>query len=134
MKFKVSDFRRFNELSKKLNPKLKNTPEWNEFNTLSKKLTPFLNAMGKKNIKILSDSIEVVEEIKKMKQNQTMNIATFDAIEGSLEIQFCNDDGELVATKDQQIKFLQNEFSQQDIDMYINMYMWDDEGNCIGEA
>jgi hypothetical protein len=69
----VENFRRFQELKKKLNPnndsfiEVENTPDWKEFNELSIKLMPMYKAMGAENRKVLEDSIEVHEEIKKMK-------------------------------------------------------------------
>ena len=71
----VEDFRRYQELKKKLNPnnemfiEMENTPEWNEFNALTIKLTPMFKAMGSRNTKVLKDSIEVHEEIKNLTLN-----------------------------------------------------------------
>jgi hypothetical protein len=62
------------------------------------------------------------------------NIATFRAIEGALELQFCNDEGEIEATYSTQRAFLVTEgFSEEEIDMYMSHYEWDAEGVCLGE-
>jgi hypothetical protein len=62
------------------------------------------------------------------------DIATFRAIEGSLELQFCDDEGEINATYSAQRTHLVTEgFTESEIDMYLSQYEWDAEGVCIGE-
>ena len=71
----IENFKRYQELKEKLNPnndmfiEMTNTPDWKEFNELTIKLTPMFKAMGLRNIKVLGDSIEVLEEIKRLNLN-----------------------------------------------------------------
>ena len=70
-----------------------------------------------------------------MTRHPAQQITSYRAIEGALELQFCNDDGEIEATKTEQVEFLQAEgFTDHDIDYYMAHFEWDDEGHCIGEA
>ena len=62
-----------------------------------------------------------------------MDTKTYRAIEASIELEFCNDEGEVEATLPQQTEFLrQKGFSEEDINFWINIWKWDENGNCIG--
>lgn len=71
----IENFKRYQELKEKLNPnndmfiEMTNTPDWKEFNELTIKLAPIFKKMGLRNIKVLGDSIEVLEEIKRLNLN-----------------------------------------------------------------
>ena len=49
--------------------------------------------------------------------------STYRAMEGAIELQFCDDDGEVHATKEQQQKFLEDEgFSILVIEEYLTFF------------
>ena len=60
------------------------------------------------------------------------NISTFRAIEGAVELEFTNDDGDIDATRQQQFEFLIKEFTEAEANSYLNEYEWDENGNCVG--
>ena len=63
-----------------------------------------------------------------------MKPGRFRTIEGVIELKFGNDDGDIIATKQEQIDYLKLEkFHDSDINEYMNMWEWDEDGKCIGE-
>lgn len=62
-----------------------------------------------------------------------MNVSTFRAIEGSLELKFGDEEtGEIKAKLYEQKIYLEKKgYSKDDINDYVKTYDWDEEGNCI---
>ena len=71
----------------------------------------------------------------KLNNMEQTKIASFRAIEGAIELEFCDEDtGEITATYQAQRSFLVREgFTETEINDYLSQFEWDAAGNCISE-
>ena len=61
-----------------------------------------------------------------------MDNGQFRAMEGAIELAFCDDDGEIDATRQQQHDLLIKEFTEHEVASFLDVYEWDKAGICIG--